>query len=48
MLSTTEVSRDLAARVVAWNGPVHLAHAAVLGCGLIALLAVPLRERTRD
>ncbi len=47
--STREVSPEIALRFLAWNGPVHLAHVAVLGIGLVALLAVPITtQTTRD
>jgi hypothetical protein len=50
--SATPVSADVAARFVAWNVPVHAAHAATLLAGLAALLAMPLASarghRPRD
>ena len=40
--SVTPVSADVAARFLAWNLPVHTAHAVTLLVGLVALLAMPL------
>lgn len=40
--STAEVSREVAGRFVAWNGPVHIFHTATLTAALGALLSVPL------
>jgi hypothetical protein len=43
--STSAVSPDVTRRFLAMNTPVHLAHAAVLLIGLVALLALPLGRR---
>jgi hypothetical protein len=40
--SVTPVPAEVAARFLAWNAPVHTAHAVVLVVGLGALLAIPL------
>jgi len=50
--SVTPVSADVATRFLAWNAPVHMAHAALLLVGLVALLSMPVaaprRDSTRD
>lgn len=40
--STSDVSPDVAAAFIRWNGPVHLFHSVALTIGLAALLSVPL------
>jgi len=40
--STTEVTREVRDRFLAWNAPIHFLHAATLAVALVALLSVPL------
>ena len=40
--STTEVTREVRDRFLAWNAPIHFVHAATLAAALGALLSVPL------
>jgi hypothetical protein len=45
--SLTPVAADVATRFLAWNTPVHTAHAALLLVGLVALLAMPVAAACR-
>jgi hypothetical protein len=41
------VAPDVAGRFVAWNAPIHCAHAVTLAVALAALLSVPLASLRR-
>ena len=44
---TTEVTREIRDRFLAWNTPIHFFHAATLAAALSALLSVPLSALRR-
>ena len=45
--STTEVTREIRDRFLAWNAPIHFFHAGSLAVALAALLSIPLSVSRR-